>query len=319
MAVKELVVGNLNVVFIGENGKFDLLDFWDEIVSQVFVDDVSFGRTPKMILKDIRITKLGKDDDKVIIGRYVKSTVLSVKQVLENNELVPRNDRHDSAPSAVFVYILKNHILLYWGEHPGYPSVRSFKTFLFYTVNKQRKLHIKMLREGKTPEEKIKIINKYPPAYVSFVPLPLTKNIESQFSDLVKINSLFVRQYNQNANIDYKAVMGSNQTLMAKVKSQRLDYSLIGIEDIEGTKDLVKEIAIAGDSNFKVNGTTKEGKKTITNEGVQYSEYIGNITENSEIEFAAEKIMSAYESDLAKGNIPTIPNKNSDEILKKVP
>ena len=115
MAVKELVVGNLNVVFVGEKRKYDLLDFWNEIISHIFVNDISMGRTPKLLLKDIRVTTLGKQNDKVIIGRYVKSTVLSIKQVLENNELVPRDEQYDSAPSAVFVYILKNHILLYWG------------------------------------------------------------------------------------------------------------------------------------------------------------------------------------------------------------
>ena len=276
------------------------------------------GRTPKLLLKDIRVTTLGKQNDKVIIGRYVKSTVLSIKQVLENNELVPRDEQYDSAPSAVFVYILKNHILLYWGEHPGYPSVISFKTFLQSVINRYRKRYIKILNKNKTAEEKLETVNDFPPAYVSFVPLPLTRNIESQFSDLIKVNSLFVRQYNQNANIDYRAVMGTNQTLMAKVKSQRLDYSLIGIQDIEGTKELVKDIAIAGDSDFRVNGSTETGKKMITNEGVQYSEIIENISANSEIELVAEKIMEVYESDLENGNIPNVPDKNSKDLLDRV-
>ena len=318
MAVKELVVGNLNVVFVGEKRKYDLLDFWNEIISHIFVNDISMGRTPKLLLKDIRVTTLGKQNDKVIIGRYVKSTVLSIKQVLENNELVPRNEQYDSAPSAVFVYILKNHILLYWGEHPGYPSVISFKTFLQSVINRYRKRYIKILNKNKTAEEKLETVNDFPPAYVSFVPLPLTRNIESQFSDLIKVNSLFVRQYNQNANIDYRAVMGTNQTLMAKVKSQRLDYSLIGIQDIEGTKELVKDIAIAGDSDFRVNGSTETGKKMITNEGVQYSEIIENISANSEIELVAEKIMEVYESDLENGNIPNVPDKNSKDLLDRV-
>jgi hypothetical protein len=174
------------------------------------------------------------------------------------------------------------------------------------------------LNKNKTAEEKLETVNDFPPAYVSFVPLPLTRNIESQFSDLIKVNSLFVRQYNQNANIDYRAVMGTNQTLMAKVKSQRLDYSLIGIQDIEGTKELVKDIAIAGDSDFRVNGSTETGKKMITNEGVQYSEIIENISANSEIELVAEKIMEVYESDLENGNIPNVPDKNSKDLLDRV-
>ena len=112
--------------------------------------------------------------------------------------------------------------------------------------------------------------------------------------------------------------MGTNQTLMAKVKSQRLDYSLIGIQDIEGTKELVKDIAIAGDSDFRVNGSTETGKKMITNEGVQYSEIIENISANSEIELVAEKIMEVYESDLENGNIPNVPDKNSKDLLDRV-
>ena len=50
MAVKELVVGNLNVVFVGEKRKYDLLDFWNEIISHIFVNDISMGRTPKLLL-----------------------------------------------------------------------------------------------------------------------------------------------------------------------------------------------------------------------------------------------------------------------------
>ncbi len=318
MAVKELVVGNMNIVFIGNKGKFDMLDFWDEIVSHVFVDDVSFGRTPQYLLKDIKSKKLGKEKELVIIGRYVKSTVLSIKQVIENNELTPRNERHDSAPSAVFVYLLKNHILLYWGEHPGYPSVKSFKTFLSKCINRNRKKYIRMISKGKKEEEKLKILDKYPEAYVSYIPLPLTKSIDSQFNDLVKISRLSVRQYYQNANLNYRSVMGSNQSLMAKVRSQRIDYSLVGIEDINGTKELVKEIADAGDSLFKVDGATEEGKKQITNEGIQYSQYFGKVHENEEIEIAAEGIYEAYKADIKRGNIPNVPPKNSDDKLAKV-
>lgn len=318
MSVKEMVVGNMNIVFIGSEGKFDMLDYWNEIVSSVFIDDVSYGRTPKYLLKDIKIKKIGKGKEPIIIGRYVKSTVLSIKQVLENNELIPKDEKHDSAPSAVFVYLLKNHILLYWGEHPGYPSVKSFKTFLSKCINRNRKKYIKLLSKGKKVEEKLKIVAKIPEAYVSYIPLPLTKSIDAQFNDLVKISKLSVRQFYQNANLDYRSVMGSNQSLMAKVKSQRLDYSLAGIEDINGTKELVKEIADAGDSLFRVDGSTEEGKKQITNEGIQYSQYFNKVSENAEVEIAAEGLYDAYIIDVKKGNIPLIPPKNSDDKLARV-
>jgi len=318
MAVKELVVGNLNIVFIGSKGKYDMLDYWDEIVLNVFKDDVSIGKAPQLLLKDITIKKLGKDKELAIFGRYVKSTVLSIKQILKNNELIPRNEKHESAPSAVFVYLLKNHILLYWGEHPGYPSVKSFKTFLSKCINKSRKKYIKVASRGKSVDDKLKIIDKFPEAYVSYIPLPLTQNIDAQFSDLIKISKLSVRQYFQNANLDYRSVMGTNQSLMAKVKSQRLDYSLPGIEDIKGTKELVKEIADAGDSLFKVDGATEEGKKLITNEGIQYSQNFNRVNENEEIAVAAEGIYAAYQADIKEGNIPSIPPKNSPEKLAKV-
>lgn len=318
MAVKELSVGNLNIVFIGEKAKYDLLDFWDEFVNQVFDNDVTLGKAPQFLLKDIKIGKINKTDELAICGRYVKSTVLSVKQVLKNNELVPRDEQHESAPSAVFIYLLRNHVLLYWGEFPGYPSVNSFKIFLYKNIEKARKRYLRVQSKGKKDEEKLAIINKYPQTYANYIPLPLTKTLESQFSDLTKINRLFVRQYYQNANIDYNSVLGTNQSLMNVVKSQRIDWSLVGISDIEGTKELVSEIVKAGDSDFVVDAKTKEGKKKITNDGVQYSEYIYNIPENSEIKFVAEKLFDAYSTDVKKGNIPAIPQKNSNEILKKV-
>lgn len=318
MAVKELVVGNLNIVFIGEKKKYDMLDFWEEIVSHVFVNDISYGRTPKFLLKDVQIKRLGTDSELAITGRYVKSTVLAIRQVLENNELSPRNEKHDSAPSSVFVYLLSNHILLYWGEHPGYPSAKSFKTFLSKCINKNRKKLIRLLSKDKKEKERIEIINKYPEAYVSYIPLPLTKNIEAQFSDITKINKLFVRQYFQNGNLDYSSVISTNQSLMDAVKSQRIDYSLVGISDIEGTKDLVSKIANAGDSKFIVDAKTKEGKKSITNDGVQYSEYYTKINENEPILVVAQSLYEKYSAEVKKGNIPSVPIKNSEDQLNKV-
>lgn len=318
MAVKDLVVGNMNIVFLGGKVKHDMLDFWDEIVINVFQNDVSWGKTPKYLLKDVRIGKYGNNSEIAIVGRYVKSTVLSIKQVIENNELQPRNERHDSAPSAVFVYLLKNHILLFWGEHPGYPSVKSFRTFLHKCLVRSRRKYIRSISKGKTPEEKLQILEKHPDPYVNYIPLPLTKNIDSQFSDILKVNRLSVRQFFQNANLDYRSVMSTNQSLMQAVKSQRIDYSLVGIEDINGTRDLVKEIASSGDSKFYVDAKTEDGKKTITNDGVQYSQYFNKPGENEEIDSVAEKIVLAYGVDVSKGDIPDVPQKNSDELIAKV-
>lgn len=318
MAVKELIVGNMNIVFINDKVKLDMLDLWDELVSPVFVNDTSLGGAPKFLLKDIEVKKLGKNNDIVITGRYVKSTVLSIKQVIENNELTPRNEKHDSAPSAVFVYILKNHILLYWGEHPGYPSVKSFRTFLSKCINKNRKRLVKSLSRKKSEAEKIEILSQYPEAYVNYIPLPLTKNLDAQFSDIIKINRLFVRQYWQNANLDYRSVLSTNQSLMNAVKSQRIDYSLLGIEDIEGTKKLVGEIASTGDAKFIVDAKTEEGKKSITNDGVQYSQYLNTISENAPIMIAAESMLHKYNSEVESGDIPHIADKNSKEKLAKV-
>lgn len=314
---KEIIVGNLNCIFIGAKSKFDLLDRWDEYVKTVFSENYTFGNRPQKILKHIRYVTLASQEP-AIVGRIVKNTILRVEQTLEENELVPKDESYDSAPSSVFIYLLKTHTLIFMAENPGAPHIRSFKRFLEISINKERKRFIKAAGRDMTPEKKLVLIDNNPPMVASYIPIPMVSTLESEFSKLLKISRLKVRHYYQNSNVDVSSWIDGDNAILAALKAPKIDHIVTKVDDIEGAKAFVMNLSSASESSFQIDGTSEDGHMKISNLGVQYSSYVPSYNNNEDILQVAEKAFDVYLVDRKKGAIPTIAQRNSDEKIAVV-
>ncbi len=314
---KQITVGNLNVIFIGPKSKLDLLDRWNEYIKTVFSDGYSYGSRPQRLLKDVNILFISKNEP-VIIGRFVKNTILKVEQVLKNEKLVPRDDSYESAPSSVFMFLLKTHTLIYLPENPGSPSIRSFRNFLEVTINRERKIYINSISKDKSAAEKIKIIDENPPAEVSYIPIPMISTLDEQLNRLNRITKIKVRHFYQNANIDVKSWIKGDDAILNALKAPKIDHTVTKVENIDGVKDFIADLAEASNASFKIDGMSDDGALSISNDGVQYSSYISDYQINEKILLVAENIYEKYCSDRDRGEIPPIKLKNDDEKIAVV-
>jgi hypothetical protein len=315
---KQMIIGNLNAIFIGEKTKLDLLDRWKEYVHLVFCEGYSYGKRPEFLLKNIQVAKLHKTEP-AIIGRFVKNTVLKVEQVLKNGDLVQMDESHESAPSSFFIYLLKTHILIFLPENPGAPNVRSFKTFVERTINKERIKFIRKMNIGKQSEEKLSLIEANPPAYVSYIPIPMIASLDSQFAKITKVKKIWIRHFYQNANLNVKSWINGDNAILQALKAPKIDRTITHVEDVRATKEFVEDLVQANNALFKVAGMGETGDIVVSNEGTQYISYdIPDYERNDDPLFVAEKLYRTYSSDVQAGNIPNIPDKNGTKKIAKV-
>ncbi|MEO0587480.1 MAG: hypothetical protein AAF078_07565 [Planctomycetota bacterium] len=122
----KLEIANLVVKFGDEN----LLDRADDLVLPAFFHDFErkYGRT-KYIFHKVDTAKVEWDDgdDIAVYGRLVKDTVLEREQVLQDGEIVADYSEMESAPSAIFVLLVRHHRLLYVKEQGYAPTPQQYK------------------------------------------------------------------------------------------------------------------------------------------------------------------------------------------------
>ncbi len=314
MAKKELFIGNLNCIFLKGIKKYDFLDFWDEYICNIFNETKSTQKDFELLLKDIHFINILKEP--IITGRFVKKSLLIINQKIENDTLLPANEVHRTAPSSVFVYLLKNHILLYIGEHRGYPSVKTFTSFLSKRITKERSKYIKLKTKNLSSDEKAIFVESTPPPFITYIPVSHESRIENEFSNIIKIKQIKIRQYLQNGNFSTNTFMRSNSALMDAVKGEKVDTTLTSVGDVNGVKEVIKEISSETEAEFVVRAETKDGIKDITNEGIKYKQSINFKTSNELV--IAEKMIESYHDDIKSKLIPNIKQKVSNEKLKKV-
>ena len=315
---KQMTIGNLNAIFIGEKTKLDLLDRWDEYVYLIFKEGYSNGKYPEFSLKNIKIAEIFKSEP-AIIGRFVKNTVLKVEQVLKDGKLIQKNESHESAPSSFFIFLLRTHILIFLPENPGAPNVRSFKTFLERTINKERLQYIHETNKGNEEKAKLLVVESNPPIIISYIPIPMLTSLIDQFRDITKIKKILVKHFYQNANLNIKSLIDGDNAILQALKAQRIEHSITKIENLEASKDFVLDLAKTNNASFIVEGIGKAGSVIISNEGTKYINY--NIPEygiDEDTLSVAEKVLMAYDNDIQKGYIPIIPDKNNTAMIAKV-
>jgi hypothetical protein len=209
--------------------------------------------------------------------------------------------------------------LIFLPENPGAPSVRSFKTFVEKTVNKERLRYIRIMNRNKKSEEKLPVVEANPPVYVSYIPIPMMVSLNSQLKKITKIKKIWIRHFYQNTNVDVKSWISWDDAVLKAIKAPKIDHTITRVEDIKATRDFVVDLAEINNASFRVEGTSETGAVTISNEGTQYINYeIPDYESSEDVLVVAEKLYKTYENDVAAGNIPKIPDKNDAGKIAKI-
>jgi len=256
---KKVSVANFNVVFLGEKDESPLLDYFDDILMPALTSGIvrKVGDSTYLFV-DIEI-KQDSSGEYVLTGLLVKSTVLEIKSIFdENGNLVNRDDIYPTAPFSTFVIYLKNHRMVLVENQKGSPHLDSFRSTVKYVIDTYV---VKKNHELKEADQSL-----LPIPLVSIVGIPPKGGIAEQLRSVEKITKLTLRFYplNGDGDIDLSAVMsGISKELRRRVGSNRGEVLYHSPKNINGVIEVIEQAEGTVEPIVNVKYPGKKGESTI--------------------------------------------------------
>lgn len=301
MSKRSAQVANFNIVF-GDKEQ-PMLDFFDKIIYPAMNVNISkVSDDNEYMFKNIEISK-NKEDVYVLKGILVKKTILEIKSDLdEDGELIEKDEKYSAAPYSVFVVNLLNHRMIFMPNQKGSPSIANFRSTLKYVIDKYTNMQNKELDE----EQKLEY------ALVNVVGIPSAKTMDELLGNVKRINSLTLRFYPLNGDIDYTEAFGILTTDMRKdVGCKNGEIVFKSPKSIEGIKKLLEKAA--GTINPILQVVTKEGSKAKLKDYELSEKYELDFEENVDFETESEQLVDKMSSIATL----TFTNSEHDKIYKR--
>lgn len=249
MPKKDAQIANCNIVFGDEERP--MLDFFDTIVYPAITSNVekTMGET-SFLFKKIELIEDTRGRI-ILLGLIVKKTVLEIKSDLNaDGELIEKDERHSSAPYSLFAINLVNHRMIFLPNQKGSPSIANFQSLLKYVIDNYRNA-----KNAKLDDD-----SKLPYALVKVVGIPSVRSIDQLLENIERINSLTLRFYPLNGDLDYSEAFGIfAQEMRSEVGSKNGEIVFRSPKFIDGVKNVLEKAA--GTINPILRVVTKSGSK----------------------------------------------------------
>lgn len=284
MSKKNAQVANFNIVF-GDKEQ-PMLDFFDTIIYPAMTSKISkVIDDNEYMFKNIEIIK-NKEDVYVLKGILVKKTILEIKSDLdEEGELIEKDEKYSAAPYSAFVVNLLNHRMIFMPNQKGSPTIPNFRSTLKYVID----AYINMKNKKLNAEQKLEY------ALVNVVGIPSAKTMDELLDNVKKINSLTLRFYPLNGDIDYTEAFGILTTDMRKdVGCKNGEIIFKSPKSIEGIKKLLEKAA--GTINPILQVVTKEGSKAKLKDYELSEKYELDFEEDTDFEAEGIQLMDKMSS-----------------------
>lgn len=284
MSKKNAQVANFNIVF-GDKEQ-PMLDFFDTIIYPAMTSKISkVIDDNEYMFKNIEIIK-NKEDVYVLKGILVKKTILEIKSDLdEEGELIEKDEKYSAAPYSAFVVNLLNHRMIFMPNQKGSPTIPNFRSTLKYVID----AYINMKNKKLNAEQKLEY------ALVNVVGIPSAKTMDELLDNVKKINSLTLRFYPLNGDIDYTEAFGILTTDMRKdVGCKNGEIIFKSPKSIEGIKKLLEKAA--GTINPILQVVTKEGSKAKLKDYELSEKYELDFEEDTDFESEGIQLMDKMSS-----------------------
>lgn len=309
--------------FICHFGNLEMLDLCEEVVIPAFTD-TKLKRTYKdtsYFFHDVELISIptdGKHTEPAIVGKFVKDTILQRDQIYEDGKLVTSIQKLPSAPSSLFVLILRDHKLLFLPEVTGAPGLESFCTTTERFLKHAHEAFVKStyeslleqeFPEGASREQKKKtkesVLEKYPYPNLEVVSLASEESLEAfvERFDKLKLFSIKLLKPNNEINND-----GLFKKFRAQGNQLHASSATVSYRNPEGlVKGHVKdhaESALDGNAEVALSGTDAEGRKLSgTNEDFKIQVLIEGVPKV--MKQAAQKLYSIFATYKKSGQVRT--------------
>ncbi|MCF2555968.1 hypothetical protein JQM64_00185 [Fournierella massiliensis] len=276
---KSAQVANFNIVF-GDEEK-PMLDYFDSVIIPALTSGISkVVDDNEYRFMNINISK-SKGDIYVLTGILVKKTILEIKSdINEAGELVEKDEKYSAAPYSSFVINLLNHRMIFMPNQKGSPSLSNFRSTVKYVIDAYTRRKNTELEDD----------NKLEYALINVVGIPSAKTMDELLENVEKINSLTLRFYPLNGDIDYSDAFGIlTKEMREEVGSKRGEIVFKSPKSISGVKKILEKAAGTIDPILRV---VTKGKSKATLKDYELSEkYQIEVGDDMDIDKEGEQLV----------------------------
>ncbi|MCD4651482.1 MAG: hypothetical protein K8S56_06830 [Candidatus Cloacimonetes bacterium] len=322
---KKMTIGNLNCVFESKENTIGFFDLWDKFTRNVFQENKPHPpkREPKFLFYDVKIDN-DLHNEPVIIGKIVKVTTLDIMQEFNAGKLCNVDNHYPSAPSSVFVLLIRNHLLLFLKEHRGAPSVANFRAYFTDRVRIERQKYIAQQSQEKKLTKK-ELAQKYPPAIINYTGMLSNLKLTEFFTNVQSVRDLHIITNLQNSNYNIKSFFEGNQDVMNELKSPKIVSRFTKVKSTDGTARVLKNVSTNAAAGFRFDAVLEDGTvKRVTNENITIEAQIPIVDEASTVDISTcmlkelkrlieDKEITDTQSTTLKELINSISNDNLSE------
>jgi hypothetical protein len=317
MGNRVMYIGNLNCVFQNSKEKKGFFDFWKEYTNQVFKSNIFVKPNEELgyLFSSVNLKYVANEP--VIYGKFVKTTTLDVYQELEKGVLKGVNKHYPTAPSSLFVYLVKNHILLYLPEQKGSPAIRQFVSYFRKRVDDERDNFFNGLREIKSYRQ---MRLEYPASDISYTGLISTMRLHEIFLDTETISDFHIRTRVQNSNILTGGFIGGMNTVLVTMNAKKSDTKISRINSTHGAEKIINEISENGSAEFNFQAKLKNAnntKKRVSNDDVKVETMVDFDLQES-IVTNVNKMLEAFKKLIDKKEIAKISQTTADDVINNL-
>ncbi|UCU95230.1 hypothetical protein [Hydrogenophaga taeniospiralis] len=309
--------------FICHFGDLEMLDLAEEVVIPAFTNSTLKRRykDTSYFFHNVELMSIqtdGKISEPAIVGKFVKDTILQRDQIFEDGQLVKSIQKLPSAPSSLFVLILRDHKLLFLPEVAGAPGLDSFCTtterFLKHAHEAFQKSTFESILQNEFPdganreqkkEIKESIQKRYPNPNLEVVSLASEETLEAFVDRFDKLKAFSIKLLKPNNEINNEGLF---KQFRAQGSQLHATSSTVSYRNTEGlVKAEVKdhaESALDGNAEVALSGTDSEGRKLSgSNDDFKIQVVVDSISRVMKL--AAQQLFSVFRSYKNSGQIRT--------------
>lgn len=281
---KNAQVANFNVVF--GNDERPMLEYFDTIIFPAFTSNIGkIVADTTYLFKNIEIA-VGTNGKYIMTGKIVKKTILEIKSDLtEAGELVEKDEKYSSAPYSSFAINLLNHRMIFMPNQKGSPTLANFRSTVRFVIS----TYIKEKNKELDQTDKLKY------ALVNVVGIPSIHTMDELLSNVEKVNSLTLRFYPLNGDLDYSQAFGVLTTDMrSDLECKNGEIVFKSPKSMSGIKKVLAKAA--GTINPILKVVTKERSKATLRDSELSEKYEIDIPNKSNFADESAKLVEEIEN-----------------------
>ncbi len=261
---KKVAVANFNIVFVDKGEEYPLLNYFESILMPALLSGITRNQGDSTYLFMNVEVKKDYQDEYVLTGLIVRSTILESKSILDNSgNLIEMDEIYPTAPFSTFVIYLKNHRMILVENQKGSPSLKSFRSTVNYIINTY------VTRENYKREKENEQLLPIP--LINIVGIPPKGGMASAIKKAEKIKTLTLRFYplNGDGDLDLSGLMsGMSKEVRRRIGSDRGEVVYRSPRNINGVIEVVENAEGTVEPIIVAKYPGNKGETSIRNDGI---------------------------------------------------